>query len=42
MSGKDTGALAGLGLEIVRVTEAAAYAASKLAGRGDQKTVRFS
>ena len=37
MSGKDTGALAGLGLEVVRVTEAAAYAAAKLAGRGDQK-----
>ncbi len=37
MTGKDTGALAGLGLEIVRVTEAAAYAAAKLAGRGDQK-----
>ncbi len=30
-------ALAGLDLDIVRVTEAAAFAASKLVGRGDQK-----
>ncbi len=33
----EKGALAGLGLEFVRVTEAAAYAASKMAGKGDQK-----
>lgn len=37
MSGNEKRGLAGLGLEFVRVTEAAAYAASKLAGRGDQK-----
>ncbi len=37
MSGTGKSALLGLELEIVRVTEAAAYAAAKLAGRGDQK-----
>jgi len=33
----DNGVLDGLGLGFVRATEAAAYAASKMAGRGDQK-----
>lgn len=37
MSGTKKSALLGIDLEIVRVTEAAAYAAAKLAGRGDQK-----
>jgi len=37
MSQSESGALKGLGLEFVRVTEAAAYAASKMAGKGDQK-----
>jgi fructose-1,6-bisphosphatase II / sedoheptulose-1,7-bisphosphatase len=37
MSGSETCVLDGLGLGFVRATEAAAYAASKMAGRGDQK-----
>jgi fructose-1,6-bisphosphatase II / sedoheptulose-1,7-bisphosphatase len=37
MSGKESGALDSLGLGFVRATEAAAYAACKMAGRGDQK-----
>ena len=37
MSQSEQGALKGLGLEFVRATEAAAFAASKMVGMGDQK-----